>query len=44
MTFLVENIGTVTVTEIPQLYLYFPVNASEPPNVLREFTDVELQP
>jgi len=44
VTFLVENRGAVAGTEIPQLYLHFPVNAGEPPSVLRWFSDVELQP
>jgi len=44
VTFTVENTGTVAGTEIPQLYLHFPVNAGEPPSVLRGFSDIELQP
>jgi hypothetical protein len=44
VTFTVQNTGTVAGTEIPQVYLHFPVNAGEPPSVLRGFTDVELQP
>ncbi|KAH9031770.1 glycoside hydrolase family 3 protein [Lactarius pseudohatsudake] len=44
VTFTVENTGAVAGTEIPQIYLHFPVNAGEPPSVLRGFTDVELQP
>ncbi|KAH9028191.1 beta-glucosidase [Lactarius pseudohatsudake] len=42
--FTVRNTGSVAGTEIPQLYLHFPVRAEEPPSVLRGFTDVELQP
>lgn len=44
MTFQVQNTGAVAGTEIPQVYLHFPVNSGEPPSVLRGFTDVELQP
>ncbi|KAI9466578.1 beta-glucosidase [Lactarius psammicola] len=44
VTFQVENTGTVAGTEIPQVYLHFPVNAGEPPSVLRGFMDIELQP
>jgi len=43
VTFTVENAGVVAGTEIPQLYLHFPVSAGEPPSVLRGFSDVELQ-
>ncbi|KAH8985173.1 beta-glucosidase [Lactarius akahatsu] len=44
VSFTVKNTGSVTGTEIPQLYLHFPVRAEEPPSVLRGFMDVELQP
>ncbi len=44
VTFQVENTGAIAGTEIPQVYLHFPVNAGEPPSVLRGFADVELQP
>lgn len=44
VTFTVQNTGAVAGTEIPQIYLHFPVNAGEPPSVLRGFTDIELQP
>jgi hypothetical protein len=40
----VENTGSCAGTEIPQVYLHFPVQAGEPPSVLRGFTDVYLQP
>jgi hypothetical protein len=30
--------------KIPQLYLNHPPSASEPPSILRGFTDVDLQP
>ena len=40
----VHNTGRVPGTEIPQLYLGFPVNAGEPPKVLRGFDEVFLQP
>ena len=30
--------------KIPQLYLNFPASSGEPPSVLREFQNVELQP
>ena len=39
----IKNTGGVPGTEIPQLYLGFPVNAGEPPKVLRGFDDVFLQ-
>jgi len=44
VSFTVRNTGNVAGTEIPQLYLHFPVRAEEPPSVLRGFTDVDLQP
>jgi hypothetical protein len=44
VTFNVQNTGAVSGTEIPQIYLHYPVNSGEPPAVLRGFTDVELQP
>jgi len=44
VTFQVKNTGAVAGTEIPQVYVHFPVNSGEPPSVLRGFTDVELQP
>ncbi|KAI9434675.1 beta-glucosidase [Lactarius indigo] len=44
VSFTVKNTGPVAGTEIPQLYLHFPVRAGEPPSVLRGFTDVDLQP
>ncbi|KAI9453291.1 beta-glucosidase [Russula earlei] len=44
VSFVVQNTGGVSGTEIPQLYLHFPTQAGEPPSVLRGFSDVELQP
>lgn len=44
VTFNVKNTGRLQGTEIPQLYVQFPWNSGEPPNVLRGFTDVTLQP
>ncbi|KAI0248423.1 beta-glucosidase [Lactifluus subvellereus] len=44
VSFTLQNTGSVVGTEIPQVYLHFPVRAGEPPSVLRGFTDVELQP
>jgi beta-glucosidase len=39
----IRNSGVAPGTEIPQLYLGFPVNAGEPPKVLRGFDEVFLQ-
>ncbi|KAF8487510.1 glycoside hydrolase family 3 protein [Russula ochroleuca] len=44
VSFTIQNTAHVAGTEIPQVYLHFPVGAGEPPSVLRGFTDVELQP
>ncbi|KAG1850300.1 glycoside hydrolase superfamily [Suillus tomentosus] len=44
VTFEVTNTGPVSGTEIPQLYIHFPSSASEPPSVLRGFTNVEISP
>ena len=44
MSFTVENIGSSAGTEIPQVYLHFPVQVGEPPSILRGFTDIYLQP
>ncbi|KAH8995015.1 glycoside hydrolase family 3 protein [Lactarius akahatsu] len=44
VTFTVQNTGAVAGTEIPQIYVHFPVTAGEPPSVLRGFWDIELQP
>jgi beta-glucosidase len=44
VTFTVQNNGTVSGTEIPQLYLGFPNAAGEPPKVLRGFDDLQLSP
>jgi hypothetical protein len=43
VSFTVVNTGAYAGTEIPQVYLHFPVQAGEPPSVLRGFTDVYLQ-
>ncbi|KAI0319664.1 beta-glucosidase [Amylostereum chailletii] len=42
--FQVQNVGKVSGTEIPQLYLHHPSSAGEPPSLLRGFTDIELSP
>ncbi|KAH7904316.1 glycoside hydrolase family 3 protein [Hygrophoropsis aurantiaca] len=44
VTFNVKNTGSVSGTEIPQLYIHHPVDAGEPPSVLKGFTDVVLNP
>ncbi|KIK40683.1 glycoside hydrolase family 3 protein [Suillus luteus UH-Slu-Lm8-n1] len=44
VTFKVTNTGTVSGTEIPQLYIHHPSSASEPPSVLKGFTNVEISP
>ena len=41
---MLENTGAIAGTEIPQVYLHFPMNSGEPPSVLRGFSDIELQP
>ena len=41
VTCTVTNVGTRVGTEIVQLYLGFPSNADEPPQVLRGFTDLK---
>ena len=43
LTFMVQNAGKVTGTEIAQVYVHFPKGSGEPPSVLRGFTDVTLQ-
>ncbi|KAF9476635.1 glycoside hydrolase family 3 protein [Pholiota conissans] len=43
-TFTVQNTGGLFGGDIPQLYVSFPASESEPPNVLRGFTNVELNP
>jgi beta-glucosidase len=42
ITFTVTNIGKVSGSEVPQLYLGFPAEAEEPPKVLRGFERVYL--
>eukprot|EP01114_Cavostelium_apophysatum_P010971 TRINITY_DN2512_c0_g1_i1.p1 TRINITY_DN2512_c0_g1~~TRINITY_DN2512_c0_g1_i1.p1 ORF type:complete len:683 (+),score=141.26 TRINITY_DN2512_c0_g1_i1:29-2077(+) len=42
LTFSVKNTGTVTGSEVAQVYLGFPKTAGEPPQVLRRFGKVEL--
>ncbi|KAG2752813.1 glycoside hydrolase family 3 protein [Suillus brevipes Sb2] len=42
VTFKVTNTGTVSGTEIPQLYIHHPSSASEPPSVFKGFTNVEI--
>ncbi|KAG2065205.1 glycoside hydrolase family 3 protein [Suillus decipiens] len=44
VTFNVINTGYVPGTEIPQLYIHYPPSASEPPSVLKGFTNVEIGP
>ncbi|KAG1735614.1 uncharacterized protein EDB91DRAFT_1083699 [Suillus paluster] len=48
VTFKVTNTGFVSGTEpleqIPQLYIHYPSSASEPPSVLKGFTNVEIDP
>ena len=43
ITFTVTNTGKVFGSEVPQLYLGFPVEAEEPPKVLRGFERVYLE-
>ncbi|KAJ7475177.1 glycoside hydrolase family 3 protein [Mycena galericulata] len=44
VTFDVENTGPVWGGDIPQLYLHMPASASEPPSILKGFTNVEVLP
>jgi beta-glucosidase len=44
VTFTVTNTGTVSGSEVPQLYLGFPAEAEEPPKILRGFVRVYLSP
>ncbi|KAG2152791.1 glycoside hydrolase family 3 protein [Suillus clintonianus] len=44
VTFKVTNTGTLSGTEIPQLYVHHPSSAGEPPSVLKGFTNVEIGP
>ncbi|KAI0034485.1 glycoside hydrolase family 3 protein [Vararia minispora EC-137] len=43
VTFKVKNTGHVAGTEIPQLYLRHPKLANEPPQILKGFTDMDLE-
>jgi beta-glucosidase len=40
--FKLQNVGTITGTEVPQLYVAFPESAHAPPRVLRGFENVML--
>ncbi|KAG1807782.1 glycoside hydrolase family 3 protein [Suillus subaureus] len=44
VTFMVTNTGSVSGTEIPQLYIHHPSSACGPPSVLKGFTNVEIGP
>ncbi|EEB95605.1 hypothetical protein MPER_05393, partial [Moniliophthora perniciosa FA553] len=44
VTFTVKNVGSVAGGEIPQLYIAHPPSASEPPLILKGFSDVFLHP
>ncbi|KAG2032842.1 glycoside hydrolase family 3 protein [Suillus americanus] len=44
VTFMVTNTGSVSGTEIPQLYIHHPSSACEPPSVLKGFTSVKIGP
>ncbi|KAB5593843.1 Glycoside hydrolase family 3 protein [Ceratobasidium theobromae] len=44
VTFTLQNTGTVAGTEIPQLYISPPSSSGEPPNALKGFSSVSLQP
>ncbi|ESK86004.1 glycoside hydrolase family 3 protein [Moniliophthora roreri MCA 2997] len=44
VTFTVKNVGSVAGGEIPQLYIGHPPSASEPPLILKGFSDVFLHP
>ncbi|CAE6473870.1 unnamed protein product [Rhizoctonia solani] len=44
VTFKLENTGTMAGTEIPQLYISPPASSGEPPNALKGFDSVYLQP
>ncbi|KAI0034487.1 beta-glucosidase [Vararia minispora EC-137] len=43
VTFRIRNTGRVAGTEIPQLYVKHPESANEPPQILKGFTDVDLE-
>ncbi|KAF8760915.1 beta-glucosidase [Rhizoctonia solani] len=44
VTFTLKNTGAVAGTEIPQLYISPPASSGEPPNALKGFENVSLQP
>ncbi|KAG1731429.1 glycoside hydrolase family 3 protein [Suillus lakei] len=44
VTFKVTNTGSVSGTEISQLYIHHPSSAGEPPSVLKGFTNIEIGP
>ncbi|KAJ8503282.1 hypothetical protein ONZ45_g10999 [Pleurotus djamor] len=44
LCFDLHNVGPVSGTEIPQLYIAFPESAREPPSILRGFDSVHLGP
>ncbi|CAE6422326.1 unnamed protein product, partial [Rhizoctonia solani] len=44
VTFTLKNTGTVAGTEVPQLYISPPASSGEPPNALKGFDSVPLQP
>jgi len=44
VSFYVQNVGGLAGTETPQLYLRFPASSGEPPQTLKGFTDVSLEP
>ncbi|EGO28584.1 glycoside hydrolase family 3 protein [Serpula lacrymans var. lacrymans S7.9] len=44
VTFHVKNTGSLSGTEIPQLYIHHPASAAEPPSVLKGFTNVKVSP
>ncbi|KAG8762950.1 hypothetical protein FRC11_006897, partial [Ceratobasidium sp. 423] len=44
VTFTLKNTGTVAGTEIPQLYISPPASSGEPPNALKGFDSIHLQP
>jgi len=44
ISFYVQNVGEVAGVETPQLYLEFPPSSGEPPQTLKGFTNVALEP
>lgn len=42
VSFTIQNTGSVDGTEIPQLYLEFPLGTGEPKRILRGFEEVKL--